>query len=502
MKLLLVDDDKGWSVRPVARLKDLGFEVQFEADANNAMKVIRSFDPDVVLLDVLFEVQDQEGPPKFENMGKPTFEKIKERYPNLPVVILTSTMRDTFSKKDYPGCAFAFAKDQLSSGLDEVYKEFAEKIKRAAETNMVAKEDYTKQFSFVVGKTKAMREVCEKIMLFAPTTLTVLVPGESGTGKELVAKEIHDKSERKDKPYVARSCHDFPDENMLKSELFGHERGAFTGADWTRMGIFEMANGGTVFIDEIGDAPLAVQATLLRVLQEKVIRRLGGTKDIKVDIRVIAATNKNLFDEIKASRFREDLFYRLQQSEIHLPPLRERKDDISELLAYFIVKLNKTLKKNILVETKEGAGDYLRADVLELLRSHEWPGNIREFENEVAKAMVTAGDDNVLLTEHFRLESSDKNDSPGTLSDIDEIVRSLWEGRTKWADVMREFGTNGTIRCQVLKGFIDRWLNENGVRPTSRELGEFLGESRNNMAQKLTECGFQLRRDWPSRKPK
>jgi len=147
MKLLLVDDDKGWSVRPVARLKDLGFEVQFEADANNAMKVIRSFDPDVVLLDVLFEVQDQEGPPKFENMGKPTFEKIKERYPNLPVVILTSTMRDTFSKKDYPGCAFAFAKDQLSSGLDEVYKEFAEKIKRAAETNMVAKEDYTKQFS-------------------------------------------------------------------------------------------------------------------------------------------------------------------------------------------------------------------------------------------------------------------------------------------------------------------------------------------------------------------
>ena len=426
-KILFVDDEAGWCTRPIAKLEENGFEVVYEEKAENALRLIKTLSPDIVLLDVLFGN---------ENKGKPTFDEIKKKYPALPVVILTSTMKDTFSIKDYPGCAFAYAKDQLNIGTDKVYAEFSEKISRVIEGSRNKVETTHQTFDFVVGETSAIKDVCDNILSVAPLDLTVLITGESGTGKELIANAIHKLSHRKGSLFQAVNCANFPDQNMLKTELFGHEKGAFTGADKQHKGIFEIAQGGTVFLDEIGDASLEVQGSLLRVLEERAFKRVGGTGEIKVDVRVVAATNKNLADEIKAGRFREDLFYRLNQFGIHLPALKERKDDIPELLAFFIGKFNREFGKNILIETVKGKRDFLRSDVLDLLKNHNWPGNIRQLENEVGKAIINAGEYNVLLPEHFGSLQKLENNSH---LDIDKVVNEVFEGKWKGKDAWDRF---------------------------------------------------------------
>jgi len=234
------------------------------------------------------------------------------------------------------------------------------------------------KFENIIGRSKAMQKIYVMLENVSQTDSTVLITGESGTGKELAARAIHLNSDRKTKPFIVVNCSAFA-ETLLESELFGHERGAFTGAIRTKPGHFELAHGGTLFLDEIGDISLPVQVKLLRVLETRIFRRVGGTTPINLDIRIIAATNKDLRYEVKKGNFREDLFYRINVFNIHLPPMRERLDDFPLLLHHFLQKLGKKFNKEI---------ECIDPDVLKILQKHNWPGNIREFENVLEHAFV------------------------------------------------------------------------------------------------------------------
>jgi PAS domain S-box-containing protein len=246
------------------------------------------------------------------------------------------------------------------------------------------------RFENLVGRSKAMQKVYVLLENVAQSDSTVMLSGESGTGKELVAMAIHLNSDRKNKPFVVVNCSAFA-ETLLESELFGHERGAFTGAIRTKQGHLELAHGGTLFLDEIGDISLPVQVKLLRVLETRQFERVGSTKTIKMDVRLICATNKNLQDEVRGKRFREDLYYRINVFNIHLPPLRERMDDLPLLLDYFLEKLRLKFKKNV---------QSLSPSALNLLEGHNWPGNIRELENVLEHAFVLCHT-KIILPEHL-----------------------------------------------------------------------------------------------------
>ena len=268
----------------------------------------------------------------------------------------------------------------LSSFIKNVDEITLERERLWQEKNRLESE-LAKKYSFkgLIGESKAMQYVYKSISLVAPTRTTILLRGESGTGKEVVAKTIHFNSDRKNKPFIAINCAAIP-KDLIESELFGYEKGAFTGASGQKTGKFEQASGGTIFLDEIGDMPIDTQSKLLRVLQEKKIERIGGVKDIDVDVRIIAATNKNLEEEVKSGNFRLDLYYRLNVVPIYLPPLRKRKEDIPSLVEHYLEKFNKENSKNISVSD----------EVLQILLHCDWPGNVRELENCLERAALFA----------------------------------------------------------------------------------------------------------------
>lgn len=276
---------------------------------------------------------------------------------------------------------------QTSLAIDQIISQ--ERIRklssRLAQENEYLNEEirYDKNFRNIIGKGDALHAVFLKVSQVATTSSTVLITGETGTGKELIARAIHDLSPRSKNPFVKLNAAALP-EQLIESELFGHEKGSFTGALMQRIGKFEIANGGTIFLDEIGEMPLSLQAKLLRVLQEQEIERIGGIKTINLDVRVIAATNRDLKKEVTAKQFREDLYYRLNVFPVHLPPLRERKDDLEELVRFFIEKFSKKL----------GKPNYeIPPSMLESLKAYEWPGNIRELEHLIEQSMIMSGDE-------------------------------------------------------------------------------------------------------------
>jgi Nif-specific regulatory protein len=262
-----------------------------------------------------------------------------------------------------------------------LHEAIADKEKLLVEENTYLKEELRTRYSHhnMIGQSKVMQEVFRYIEKVAPSRATTLLLGESGTGKELVARAIHQASPRQDKPFIKVNCAALPD-NLLESELIGHEKGAFTGATATKMGRFELANGGTLFLDEIGELPLPLQAKLLRVIQEKQFERLGGIRTITVDVRIIAATNRSLEQEVAQKNFREDLFYRLNVVPIILPPLRERREDILLLLDHFIRESNKINNRTV----------RFSKPVMDLLVAHQWPGNVRELQNLMERLVIMA----------------------------------------------------------------------------------------------------------------
>jgi two-component system nitrogen regulation response regulator GlnG len=332
----------------------------------------------------------------------------------------------------------------------------------------------------VIGRTAAMQEVYKVIGRVAPTDATVLVQGETGTGKELVAKAIHYHSARNG-PFVALNCSAIPNE-LLESELFGYERGAFTGAVERRIGKFEAAAGGTLFLDEIADMPLALQAKLLRVLQEREFTRVGGRDAIRADVRIIAASNQDLEGAVRAGRFREDLFFRLNVVRIQVPPLRDRRGDIAELIEFFIDKVNRELGTTIV-----GVSD----DARELLLRHGWPGNVRELENAILRAAVLARGGRMLVREDFDLAGQPRQLPAETLPLEEAVRRRLAELLHADAGALPR-DVHAVLISAVERPMIEVALERAGGNQV--KAAEILGINRNTLRKKITDLGIELRR--------
>lgn len=375
------------------------------------------------------------------------------------------------------------AYDYLTKPFDDIRK-VATLVEKARERHQLVQkirqlernreEQY--QFEDIVGKSPKMQEVYRLIESIAPTTTTVLVQGESGTGKELVAHAIHERSHRKEKPFVVINCSAIP-ENLLESELFGHKKGSFTGAVADKRGLFEEADHGTLFLDEIGEVPLSIQVKLLRVLQEGEIRPVGGNQSRHVDVRLITATNKDLSEMIKLSRFREDLYYRINVINIQLPALRERAEDISLLAYHFLQKHSDRLKKKT---------DKLSVDVLQTLQNYEWVGNVRELENVIERAVVLANADTIyakdlppnILGESFYLteEMGVKDLTQFNYQEAKDRALASFN-RTYIASLLKQ--TDGNISIASERAGMDRSNFKKIVKRYNIDVAEF--KANNNM---------------------
>ena len=368
--ILIVDDEKNYLVVLSSFLSGEGYEPITADNAQQALDIVENTDLDLVLTDMKMPSMD----------GIELLKRIKEKSPDLPVVMMTAYGTVEKAVEAMQLGAFNFV---LKPFQNETLKQI---IRNAVSTYSVFKEnrrlvealESRYRFDNIIGKSKPMLAVFDIIQKVAHTKATVLVTGESGSGKELIAKAIHFNSPRRNKPFVAVSCAALS-ETLLESELFGHERGAFTGAAAMRKGRFELADRGTLFLDEIGDVPASVQVKLLRVLEEMTFERVGGTRTIAADIRLIAATNKDLRDEVEQQRFREDLYFRLNVVHITLPPLRERSADIPLLATHFVNKYAE--------ETNRGEMT-ISSEAMRFFCHHRWPGNVRQFEHAIERAVL------------------------------------------------------------------------------------------------------------------
>ncbi|MDM8544345.1 sigma-54 dependent transcriptional regulator [Desulfococcaceae bacterium HSG9] len=381
--ILIVDDEKNYPLVLSAVLEEEGYETLTANSGHEALEILKNSDVDLVLTDMKMPVMD----------GVELLERIKASEPDLPVIMMTAhgTVEravEAIQKGAYNYILKPFDNERLNFYIRRALEMFRivkdnRNLRRAIESKY--------KFGNIIGKSKAMRDVFDLIVKIAPASATVLIEGESGTGKELVAKSIHYNSSRRDKPFVAVNCSALV-ETLLESELFGHEKGAFTGAVAKKKGRFELADSGTLFLDEIGELSPNIQVKLLRVLQEKTFERVGGFKSISVDIRVITATNKNLEDEVQAQRFREDLFYRLNVIHVALPPLWQRQEDIRLLMQHFIKKYADQRNSNIPVT-------HVEQEVERLLFNYSWPGNVRELENVIERAVVLCAGETITLAD-------------------------------------------------------------------------------------------------------
>jgi len=378
-RVLVVDDEENIRVVLRALLRKNGYEVEVADSGESALVLVDTFGPDVILTDVRM--------PKMGGLDLLATLRAKQ---NMATVIVMSAYGnvdlalEAMKAGAYDYVGKPFKPDEIVLALKKAEERESLRRENAALKSQIRAES---QFESILAKSASMQEIFRTITKIADFKTTVLISGESGVGKELVAKAIHARSSRKNGPFVAINCGAIP-ENLLESELFGHKKGAFTDASSDRRGLFEEATNGTLFLDEIGELPLNLQVKILRALQEETIRRLGDPKDIKVDVRIITATHRDLAAEAKAGRFREDLFYRINVLPIAIPPLRSRREDIHILIDHFLARNNIRLGTQI-----RGVNHGAR----KLLLEYAWPGNVRELENTIERAMVLADHD--VLTE-------------------------------------------------------------------------------------------------------
>ena len=383
-RILVIDDEAPMRESLKDWLMEEGYEVGLAASGKEAIAMSRKKDWDVILLDLKMPGMD----------GVETLKWLKGKEVNSEAEILMMTAYATVDSAVQAMKEGAFDYLVKPFSPDEVEMQIKKIIthRELVLENILLRQklEERSEYGEIIGKSDVMQTIYDLISKVAPTDSTVLITGESGTGKELIARAIHGNSQRCYMSYIAVSCGALPD-SLLESELFGYEKGAFTGAEHTKKGRFEMADKGTLFLDEIGDISLKTQVDLLRVLQEKKFRRLGGQEEIKVDVRILAATNRDMKKAISENRFREDLFYRLNVISIHIPPLRERKDDIPLLVKAFIrrycIEMNKEQIK-------------IAPSAMKLLMDYNWPGNVRELENLIERALVI-GRGKEIVTEDF-----------------------------------------------------------------------------------------------------
>ena len=373
-KILIVDDEA--IVRESLRdwMSDVGHQVLTAENGHQALEIIEKEKPGIAIVDLIMPGMD----------GIELLKRAKETYPNIEVIIITAygsipTAINAMREGAYDYIEKPFCPERAELLVNKLVEH-----QRLVEENISLHQKLEERYRFenIIAKSPKMQQVIEVIRVVAKSNATVLIVGDSGTGKELVARAIHSQSYRKDKPFVAVSCAALP-ESLLESELFGHEKGSFTGAHAQRKGKFEIANRGSLFLDEIGEMSANIQVHLLRVLEEREFTRVGGDELIKVDVRVISATNKDVKKAVADNQFREDLYYRLNVVSIELPPLRERKEDIPLLAQHFLNKFAVENQKEIIDFSPEAT---------DFLLKYEWPGNVRELENAVERAVILSND--------------------------------------------------------------------------------------------------------------
>jgi len=381
-RILVIDDDSYINNLLVNYLKQNGYDVEGAITGRSGIKQIEKGMYDLLLCD--FRLPDSNG--------LKILQYVKTKTPDLPVIIMTAYADVKMAVKLIKAGAFDYVTKPIQP------EEILELVQRAIHSKFRTEDSNTFHKNFIVGKSEQMQQIMQHVKLVATTDLTVLVAGETGSGKEYIAKSIHYASERSNKPFVAVDCGAIPKE-LANSELFGHIKGAFTGAINDKKGVFEQAKGGTLFLDEIGNLPYENQVKLLRAIQERVISKVGDNKLIEVDVRLIAATNEDLIKLVEQNEFREDLFHRLNEFRIQLPPLRNRVDDIMEFTDFFIAKANKTFNKEIV-----GIEDTVR----ELFYKYNWWGNIRELQNIINRSVLLTSSDFItpeVLPDEIRLNN-------------------------------------------------------------------------------------------------
>lgn len=370
--VLIVDDEEGIRESLSGILEDEGYDVLTASSGEDALAIAKEHMPDIVFLDVWLPEMD----------GLETLPRLKEIDANIPVIMISGHGNIEIAVKATRLGAYDFLEKPLSLEKVIITAKRALERKILEEENRSLKENIIKKCR-LIGDSEKMRTLRQQIEMAAQSNSRVLILGESGTGKELVARALHEKSQRAGGPFVEVNCAAIPQE-LIESELFGHEKGAFTGATERKSGKFELADRGTLFLDEIGDMTLQTQAKVLRVIETQAFQKVGGSKNIKVDVRIIAATNKNLMEEVKNGNFREDLYFRLNVIPIIVPPLKERRDDIPLLIKYFI----ELFASENGIRQKE-----ITPDVVKTFQDYYWPGNIRELKNAVERLMIMVPSD-------------------------------------------------------------------------------------------------------------
>jgi two-component system, NtrC family, response regulator AtoC len=447
--ILIVEDDRAQREILNDILGDEGYKVKACGSATEALAALKSDGYQLLLTDLRMPEMD----------GLELLNQVKRLRPEIEVVVMTAyaTVQTAVTAMKAGACDYLakpFDKDELLVVVDRALERA--QLRRE---NQQLRELVTDAVSLgnIIGESEPMQAVFQRVRRAVPITSTVLIYGESGTGKELVARHIHFEGPRKNKPFIVVNCAAIPD-TLIESELFGHEKGAFTGAETSRQGKFEVADGGTIFLDEIGDMRLESQAKLLRVLQDSVVERVGGNKPLKVDVRVIAATNRKLKEVVAEGNFREDLYFRLEVLPIHLPPLRERLQDLPLLLAHFREKLSQKLGREV---------PTLSPDVFEAMRRYRWPGNIRELEHTLEQVFILAEGPQITLDDlpdklrHPEPQSGDIDLPPGGLSleDLEqELIRQALQrsgGQIKDAAALLGL-TYKTLQYRLKKHEIDR----------------------------------------------
>ena len=458
--ILIVDDEPNYQIVLSEILKDEGYEV-FTANSGLAgLPIVYSTDLDLVLSDMKMPGMD----------GIAFLEKIKEYNKELPVILITAYAEvekavEAMRLGAFTYLAKPFSNQQLLASVRKAIEHYGliREIRRL-------RDEATPRSGFggMIGKSPAMRAVYQLIEKVAPTPSSVLITGESGTGKELVARAIHNHSPRKDAPFISVNCAALS-EHLLESELFGHERGAFTDAVTMRKGRFELADTGTLFLDEVGEMPPQLQAKLLRVLQDKSFERVGGNTTLHVDVRILAATNKDLKDEVDKGHFREDLYYRLNVIHIHLAPLRERVDDIPALVSHFIEKNSRSLGRPLDISP----------EALRLLISLPWEGNVRELENTIERAAILCNSD--------RIEPEDVQPDSSQLVNAHEWSTGL---------ELNQFIPDNLSLAEVLNGIEERLVRKalDDTGHVQARAAEQLGITKSLLQYKMKKYKLQRRK--------
>lgn len=447
-KILIVDDEKGIVETLSEILQDEGYQTFQSENAENALMMLEKEDIELVFLDVWLPGMS----------GIEAIKQIKDRHNDIQIIMISGHGNVEVAVQAVKLGAFDFLEKPLSMERVILTTERALQFKSLERENIKLRNSLSKQYE-LIGSSKVMNTIKQQIELIARGDSRVLIIGESGTGKELVARAIHSLSERSNATFVEVNCAAIPQE-LIESELFGHEKGAFTGAIDKKTGKFELADGGTLFLDEIGDMSLLTQAKLLRVIETQRFQRVGGTKDIKVNVRIISATNKNLVEEIKKGNFREDLYYRLNVVPINVPPLRERKEDIPELINHFISEY---------VKEKGWKGKVLSERAIKALKNYDWPGNVRELKNAVERLMIMSFEDFI---------------------DIDDIERTGIIVKTILDESYFRYNSLKEARDAFEKDFILKKLKDNNWNMT--KTAELIGIERSNLYKKIKSLGIPL----------